>query len=84
MSENKLPKFETIEELAEFFDTHDMGEYFDELPEMHFDVDIKKRTFLLSVDEKLMKRLTRVAKAQNTSTEELVNSWLEEKVAQAA
>ena len=82
MSENKLPEFESTEQLVEFFDTHDMGEY--DLPEVEFDVDIQRRTFLVPVDKKLMKGLLHAAQAQHTSTEELVNSWLAEKVGQAA
>lgn len=82
-NKNKLPGFESVAELAAFFDTHDMGEYEDEMPEVHFDVDIQKRTFLVSIDKELMKKLSQVAKAQNTSTEALVHSWLEGKVAQA-
>jgi hypothetical protein len=84
MSENKMPEFDSIEELTEFFDTHDMSEYLDEMPEAHFDVDIQRRSFLISVDEQLMKQLSEVAKSQHTSTQHLVNEWLKEKIAQAA
>jgi len=84
MGENKTPDFASLEELVEFFDTNDMSEYFDEMPDVHFDVNIRHRTFLVSVDKQLMERLTKVARSRNTSTEELVNRWLEEKVAQAA
>lgn len=84
MSENKMPDFESIEELTEFFDDNDMSEYFDEMPQVHFDVAIQRRSFLVSVDKQLMKKLVEVAKAQHTSTEQLVNSWLEEKAIQAA
>ena len=84
MSENKLPEFGTVEELVEFFDTHDMGEYWDEMPEAHFEVNIQKRTFLVAVDEELMKKLAEVAKTRQTSTGALVNSWLQEKMTQAA
>ena len=84
MSENKLPDFGSIDELVQFFDTHDMGVYQEELPETHFDVDIKKQSFLISVNEELMKKLSEVASAQHTTTEALVNAWLKEKVAQAA
>ena len=84
MSENKLPDFGSIDELVQFFDTHDMGVYEEELPETHFDLDIKKQCFLISVNEELMRKLSELARAQHTTTEALVNAWLEEKVAQAA
>lgn len=77
MNENKLPEFESVEELTDFFDAHDMDEY--DLPEVKFEIDIQKRTFLVPVDEKLMKRLLQAAHAQHTSTEALIHSWLEEK-----
>lgn len=84
MNENKMPQFESVEELTEFFDNNDMSEYLDAMPEAHFDVEIQRRSFLVSVDKKLMQKLAELAKAQHTSTEQLVNSWLEEKTAQAA
>jgi hypothetical protein len=84
MKENKMSEFESVEDLVEYFDTHDMGQHFDEMPEVHFDVDIQRRSFLVAVDKELMKKLVEVAKARHTSTEQLVNSWLEEKATQAA
>ena len=84
MNENKMPEFDSIEELTEFFDSHDMAKYLDEMPEAHFDVNIQCRNFLISVDEQLMKQLSQVAEPQHTSTQNLVNEWLKEKVAQAA
>lgn len=84
MSENKLPDFGSIDELVEFFDNHDMGDYLDEMPEAHFDVDIQRRTFLIPIDGELLKKLSRLAKIEHTSTEALVRAWLAEKVAQAA
>ena len=82
MNESKLPDFESLAELVEFFDTHDMGEY--HLLEATFDVHIEKRSFLVAVDRELMKKLSQVARARQTSTEALVNAWLQEKVVHAA
>ncbi|MCE2673082.1 MAG: BrnA antitoxin family protein, partial [Microcystis sp. 53598_E5] len=41
MTENKsksLPKFNSTEEIVNFFDSHDLGEFESELPEVNFDV----------------------------------------------
>jgi len=84
MNENKKPEFESIAELTEFFDNNDMGEYFDEMPEVYFDVDIQRHSFLVPIDKHLMKKLADLAKSQHTSTGQLVNTWLEEKVAHTA
>ncbi|MBC8264672.1 MAG: hypothetical protein H8E47_11180 [Anaerolineales bacterium] len=52
-----MPRFASLDELVEFFDTHDMGEYWDEMPEAHFEVDIKTRTHLFSSDGLATKHL---------------------------
>jgi len=40
MDENNavLPRFESMDHLVEFFDTHDMGDYASQMPEAHFEV----------------------------------------------
>ncbi len=41
-----LPEFKSLNELVEFFDNHDLGEYWDEMPESEFEVNLKKKTHL--------------------------------------
>jgi hypothetical protein len=79
----KLPQFNSNQELVEFFETHDLGEYEGELPEAYFDVDIKRNHYLVSVDGYLMSKLLEVAKEQQVSVEMLLDSWLKEKLLQA-
>jgi len=83
MVENKmktLPNFESLDELVEFFDSHDLGEYLDQMPEVDFEVDIKQQIYLLTLDTELANKLTEIAKSKQTSSEELVNSWVREKI----
>ena len=47
MNKSKLPAFESLADLVDFFDTHDMEEY--DLPEVGFEVNVKKRTYLVTV-----------------------------------
>lgn len=67
-------------ELVELFETHDMGEYWDQLPEASFDVKIKRTTHLIAIDEKIADQLTQIARAKKTTSGTLVNSWLKEKI----
>ena len=86
MARNKpksLPPTRSLDELVEFFDTHDMGEYWEHMPEAHFDIDLKKRTHLVAIDEELIGKLTEIAKAKHVSAEVLINSWLKEKMLEA-
>ncbi|HEV8711409.1 MAG TPA: CopG family antitoxin [Candidatus Binatia bacterium] len=78
-----LPPSRSLDELVEFFDTHDMGEYWEQMSEAHFDIDIKRRTQLVAIDEELIDRLSKVAKSKRASVETLINSWLREKMLEA-
>jgi hypothetical protein len=87
MARNKpqtLPIPRKVDELVEFFETHDMGEYWQEMSEAEFDIDIKKRTHLVAIDEEIAERITTIAKSKKTSSESLINAWLKEKVRKAS
>ncbi len=75
-----MPKFSSLDELIEFFESHDMGEYWDNLPKAHFDIDIKRRTHLFALDEDLAERVTAIARAKQMPSSALINEWLREKV----
>ncbi len=78
----ELPTFASLAELEEFFETHDMGDYWESMPEAHFEVDITKRTRLMPIDAELAYKLAQIAKHRETTVEALINSWLREKVGQ--
>jgi hypothetical protein len=83
MARNKIkqmPRLKSLDTLVEFFDTHDLGEYLDEMPEVQFDVEIKKRRHLFVLEDELVDRLTKIAKTKKISSSALISSWLREKV----
>ncbi len=75
-----LPRFGSLDELVNFFDTHDLGEYWSEMPDAHFEVDIKRKTHLFAIDTELANKLTEIAKNREISSEALINTWLKEKI----
>jgi hypothetical protein len=89
MAENKsksgrLPQFHSLGELVEFFETHDMGDYWDQMPEVDFEVDIKTRRHLVGLDEEIADKVTEIAKAKQVPSEALINAWLREKISESA
>ena len=72
------------DELVEFFDSHDLGEYWDQMPEATFKVDIQRKTHLFALDVELASQLTKVARARQTSSQALINAWLREKILEQA
>ena len=77
-----MPKFSSLDELVEFFESHDMGEYWDDMPEVHFDIDIKRRTHVFALDEDLAEKVTAIARAKRIPSSTLINEWLREKVSE--
>ncbi len=80
----RLPDFESIDEMVEFFDNQDLGDYLDQMPEVDFEVDIKRRVFAVALEIELADKLTEIAKSRHVSSEELVNTWVREKVLEQA
>ena len=76
--------FRNIEEAADFWDSHDLADYWDITTEAHFEVDLQRHVFLTAVEPRLAKKLTDVAHRQGVSTETLINIWLSEKVQEVA
>ena len=82
MAENniKLPKFDSLDTLTDFFDENDMGDYLEALPEAVIDIDLKSRTHFVAVDEEIADRISEISKTEQISSGAIVNSWLREKI----
>ncbi|HLG16723.1 MAG TPA: CopG family antitoxin [Blastocatellia bacterium] len=76
-------RFKSVEEAAEFWDSHDLADYWDMTREASLEVDIQRRVFLTALEPELAKRLTDCARKQGVSTETLINVWLSEKLGTA-
>ena len=76
--------FQSVAEAAEFWDSHDLTDYWDQTREASFEVDIQRRVFLTALEPKLAKKLTECARKQGVSTETLINVWLTEKMTETS
>ena len=76
----KLPDFKTTEEFIEFFDDNDIGDYLDEMEDAHFDVDLKTIIYQVTLDIDLSHKLSKIARSKKTSSEDLINEWVKEKI----
>ena len=75
-----LPSFQSTTDLVEFFDTHDFGEYWSELPAADFEVEIEEGRRLIPIKNDLMDKLLEIAQLRQVSLEGLIDSFLREKV----
>ena len=80
MSENKqIPTMNSYEELAEFWDTHSLADYWDQTEPAEFEIapDARGR-YLIAVKVDILKRMWRLAQIRGTTIEELINLLLEQ------
>lgn len=80
-SEKKqMPKFDSLEELVDFFEENDLGDYLETMPEVDFEVDLTSRKHYVAVDEDVAERLSEISKNEHVPSGAIVNSWLREKL----
>jgi hypothetical protein len=72
--------FDNIEDAVEFWDTHSLADYEESWKDVQCEIDIKRRTYQISVDSSLYQKLRRAAREKGVSADTLVNLWLQEKV----
>ena len=70
----------SVNELIEWFDKNDTGGYLEKMPEVHFEIDIKRTRHLVELEPDLADRLAKLARAKRVSSRSLVNSWVREKI----
>lgn len=82
---DKIPEeFKSIEEAAEFWDTHSLADYWDLTRPVNFKVNLKTRRYLVALEPRLMKQVNHRAQAAGISAETLINLWVGEKLRESA
>jgi len=74
-------RFDSIFEAAKFWDDHDSADYEDVMEDVDFQVDIKRRVYLVPISGAVLDALRKKARAQGLSTETIVNLLLKEHAA---
>ncbi|MEK6303539.1 MAG: CopG family antitoxin [Acidobacteriota bacterium] len=82
MARNKssLSKAGSYQEIAEFWDTHDLAEHWDKTKPAEFEVDIQSETTYYPVENALSKKIRTAARKRGVSPETLLNLWVKEKL----
>ena len=82
MSKNKstISKSNSYNGIAEFWETHDLSDYWDKTEEEHFEVDIQSEVILYAIDNKLSKKVDEIAQKHGISGDTLLNMWVQEKI----
>jgi len=74
-----ISKAGTLEEIADFWDTHSLADYWDQTHEVEFEVRAKRRR-RVTLDPEIYARVEAQARAHGILPETLVNLWLVERL----
>ena len=80
----QIPKTDSIDELARFWDSHDLTDFEDQLEEVHEQVFQRRDSHVtvpLATQE--LTQLRRLAAARGLDEVDLVHQWVQEKLSQS-
>ncbi len=81
MKKPKLPDTDSIEKLAEFWDTHDLSDFEDELEEVALPVFVRGAAIRVPLHAHEAEAVEQMAQAKGITREELIRSWVQQKLA---
>lgn len=76
MKTQRLPKFDSIRKLAEFWDTHDLTDFEDKLEVVNEPVFIRDTAVKVDLQSKEAVALRKLARQKGVSQSELIRQWI--------
>jgi predicted DNA binding CopG/RHH family protein len=80
MKKPKLPKTDSIQKLAEFWDSHDLTDFEDELEEVTELVFARGSAIKVPLESREVEAVEQLARAKGVSREELIRTWVLQKI----
>lgn len=80
MKTQRLPQTDSIQELAHFWDTHDLTDFDDELEEVTEPVFEPVTVIPLNLESDEAEAVRRIAEAKGIADTELIRGWVREKI----
>lgn len=70
----------SYQKIGEFWDTHDLADYWDKTKPAEFEVDIQSEATYYAVEKGLAEKLQTLAKRHGIPANTLLNLWVQEKL----
>ena len=80
MNTDKIPQSDSISELAQFWDTHDLTDYQDQLEEVTEPVFEREKVVQVHLPAKDADALENLARSQGLHSADLIRTWIMERV----
>lgn len=77
---SSLSHSRTLEEMADFWDTHSLADYQDQTHEVEMTFAPSARRRTVTIEPELLADISKVAQARKVSMQTLINVWLRQQV----
>jgi hypothetical protein len=77
---SSISKAGTYAAIADFWDEHDLSDYWDQTRAVQADVDLESEESLYAIEKGISKTIRRAARERGVSPHTLINLWLQEKI----
>ncbi|MBE0425447.1 MAG: hypothetical protein IBX72_02220 [Nitrospirae bacterium] len=77
---SSLSKARSYKEIGDFWDTHNLSDFWDKTKEAKFEVDIESELTYYALDKTLSERIQAIARERGISADTLINLWIQEKL----
>ncbi len=77
---SSLSKAKSYREIGEFWDTHDLTEFWGQTKKASFEVGIESEVTYYSLDKRLAEKVQAIAHERGVSGDTLINLWVQEKL----
>lgn len=79
---SSISKAQSYREMGEFWDTHDLSDYWDQTHPVEFEIDIQSEIMYYPLEVTLSDKMRSFAEQRGVSPETLINLWVQEKLLQ--
>ena len=80
MKTESLPQTDSIQELAQFWDTHDVTDFEDEMEEVTQPVFERRSVIALDLNSAEAEAVKKLAESEGVADAELIRDWVREKI----
>ena len=75
-----LSQATSYKEIGEFWDTHDLSDFWDKTKEAQFDIDIESEVTYYALDRTLSEKIQSLTQKRDVTADTLINLWVQEKL----
>jgi hypothetical protein len=79
-SKTSISKVSSYKEIGEFWDEHDLTDFWNQTKPAKFDVDIRSEQSYFLLEQDIAEDIYKIAHDKGICIETLINSWIKEKI----